>query len=602
MAAKLEPLKFRWTKDDGTPAAGWQVFNYIAGTSTKKDTYTDTSKSSTNANPVILDSRGEADIFFEGSYKVVIGNADETDPPTSPQETMDNFGTADVSTQNTNNLIPNGSFETDADGDTIPDGWTLTPATGGTIARSTADQDHGQYSLLFTAGSSGSGTAVSTAFIPVSPAEELEFRFDLKSNAITDSNDVKITWYTSAQNSVSTTTVYSSATANPTAWERKTFFLIPPATGVFAKITFDLAKTTADITNVDNVVLVPTSLKRVGHNAIINGDFDHWQRGVSFASATVNAYGTDRFLFGGSFSAGVVTYRQSTDIPTQAQSGHRSNYSLHIDVTTADASIAVGDLYAISQRIEGYNYKDFEGNVGTLSFWVKGTKTGIHCVSFSNSGSDLSYVVEYTINTASTWEKKVITVTFDNQSGTWDRINGIGLQVSWTLASGSNFHGTADTWNSANDYATSNQVNAMDNAANDFRLSQVQFELGSVATDFEYRDQATELAMCKRYYERLTGTANASVAVGTAISTTIARCFMPYLHKRVAPTITFAAVDDLSIRDTAGSTTSTALSTTAAGLEGAQISVTVASGLTGDQATTILFVDSSSYIEILAEL
>ena len=60
--------------------------------------------------------------------------------------------------------------------------------------------------------------------------------------------------------------------------------------------------------------------------------------------------------------------------------------------------------------------------------------------------------------------------------------NGAGLQIAWALAVGSNFHGVANTWNGANDFATSNQVNCMDNVANNFHLSRVQLEIGSVAT------------------------------------------------------------------------------------------------------------------------
>ncbi len=42
----------------------------------------------------------------------------------------------------------------------------------------------------------------------------------------------------------------------------------------------------------------------------------------------------------------------------------------------------------------------------------------------------------------------------------------------------------------------------MDNAANNFHVSRVQLELGSVATDFERRLFVEELAMCQRYYHK----------------------------------------------------------------------------------------------------
>jgi len=247
-------------------------------------------------------------------------------------------------------------------------------------------------------------------------------------------------------------------------------------------------------------------------NAIINGDFNIWQRGTSFAAIANGNYHADRFTYF-LLSTAVTTVSRDTDVPTQSESGHKSNYSMKLDVTTADASIASNDRVAILQNIEGYNFAPFVGKTATLSFWVKAVKTGIYCVAFTSSTGDRSYVAEYTINSASTWEKKTVTLTFDYSGGTWDYTNGIGLHISWTIAMGSDFQGVADTWNSAQDWATSNQVNGVDSTDNNFWLAQVQLELGSTATDFEYRQYGDELAKCQRYYSK---SYDYDVAPGTA--------------------------------------------------------------------------------------
>jgi hypothetical protein len=70
------------------------------------------------------------------------------------------------------------------------------------------------------------------------------------------------------------------------------------------------------------------------------------------------------------------------------------------------------------------------------------------------------------------------------------------------LASGSTYHTTADAWQTGNFYATSNQVNACDNTANNFRLAQVKLEQGQVATPWKARLFEEELALCQRYYEK----------------------------------------------------------------------------------------------------
>ena len=245
-------------------------------------------------------------------------------------------------------------------------------------------------------------------------------------------------------------------------------------------------------------------------NVIINGDFNVWQRGTSFAAIANAAFSADRWKYTETGTA-VHTVSRATDVPTVAESGHLSNYSLKVDCTTIDSSIAAGDESQILQVIEGYNFKNVAQQAMTLSFWHKHTKTGTYCVAFRNSGADRSYVAEYTQSATDTWEKAEITITASPSAGTWNYTNGVGAYLTWTLAGGSTWQTTADTWQTGNYYATSNQVNALDSTSNNFMIAQVQLEVGSVATDFEIRDHATELAMCQRYYYDMSG-----VVIGTA--------------------------------------------------------------------------------------
>jgi hypothetical protein len=250
-------------------------------------------------------------------------------------------------------------------------------------------------------------------------------------------------------------------------------------------------------------------------------------------------------------SDGVVNVLKTADAPTAAEAGVYTEHCLHFDVTTADASIAAGQLYAVEQRIEGYNVASFgSGKAGTryvtLSFWVKSTKTGIFCVAFRNYNATRSYISEYTINVTNTWEKKVITIAVDT-AGTWLYDNGIGFIVMWAIACGSTFQTAAGAWTAGNYLATANQVNALDNVANDFKLALVQLEAGSTATTFEQRPYSVELAMCQRYYEK---SYSIDVAPGTASVNTYhksliydaARSTSPQIQfcvpKRAIPTIT----------------------------------------------------------------
>jgi hypothetical protein len=238
-------------------------------------------------------------------------------------------------------------------------------------------------------------------------------------------------------------------------------------------------------------------------NPIINGNMDIWQRGTAFPAAA-GQYTADRWTWT-NLGAGVVDVNRSTNVPTVAEAGVLFNYSIEVDVTTADASLAAGDLYALAHRIEGYNWRHFAQRSFVLSFWVRSTKTGIHCVSFGNSNGDRVYVAEYTINVTDTWEYKTVAISASPSAGTWDYTSGIGLSVGFALAVGSTYQVTGGSWQTSSGNTTkgtSSQVNAMDNTANFFRLTGVKLELGTVATPIQFRSFQDELALCKRYYQK----------------------------------------------------------------------------------------------------
>jgi hypothetical protein len=70
--ANLGPApKAQFITASGEPIVGGKVYTYAAGTTTPLQTYTDSSATSANANPVILDARGEASIWFgPNPYKI----------------------------------------------------------------------------------------------------------------------------------------------------------------------------------------------------------------------------------------------------------------------------------------------------------------------------------------------------------------------------------------------------------------------------------------------------------------------------------------------------------------------------------------------------
>ena len=88
--------KLQFFDSNGDPLSGGKVFTYVVGTSTKKATYTDATGNSANTNPIILDSRGECSAWLltDANYKFILSPSTDSDPPTAPLWTVDNFGFA----------------------------------------------------------------------------------------------------------------------------------------------------------------------------------------------------------------------------------------------------------------------------------------------------------------------------------------------------------------------------------------------------------------------------------------------------------------------------------------------------------------------------
>lgn len=92
----LSPLPIqKFFDNNGRPLTGGLLFTYTAGTSTKVATYSDEA-GTPNTNPVVLNFRGEANVWLDQTltYKFVLSPADDTDPPTRPIWSVDNISAA----------------------------------------------------------------------------------------------------------------------------------------------------------------------------------------------------------------------------------------------------------------------------------------------------------------------------------------------------------------------------------------------------------------------------------------------------------------------------------------------------------------------------
>jgi hypothetical protein len=243
-------------------------------------------------------------------------------------------------------------------------------------------------------------------------------------------------------------------------------------------------------------------------NLIINGDMSIAQRSTSATGLTNGSSGyktVDRFRFeeGGSPTA-VFTMSQSTDVPT----GQGFGYSTKFDCTTAQGSLASGDIIRFGTFLEGQNLQQLKKGTAnaeslTLSFWVKSNKTGTYTMRLEDQDNARMICASYTISASATWEKKTITFAGDT-TGALDNDNGLSFIVRFNLLAGTNYDtGTLQTtWGSRTDANSAvGQVNLADSTANEWFITGIQLEADTSASDFEFLPYDVNFQRCQRYYQ-----------------------------------------------------------------------------------------------------
>ena len=254
-----------------------------------------------------------------------------------------------------------------------------------------------------------------------------------------------------------------------------------PSTGAFTTVTASTSVTIAGNT-------VATLNNIMGRNRIINGNMYTAQRA---ASATVTAGTTvptastgypcvDRFF----------VYSTGANVTAAQVAGATNNRNL-LQVTGAASVTAVG----IGQRIEALNSYDMAGQTCTLS------------VSIANS-----------LLTTVTWTASYATTTADT-------FGTIGTPTKTQIATGTFTVTSTLTQYTANISVPAAATKGIEilftvgaQISGTWQIGNVQFETGSVATDFERLYYNTQLAQCQRYfYDSNPGSTTASLRVyGTA--------------------------------------------------------------------------------------
>jgi hypothetical protein len=220
----------------------------------------------------------------------------------------------------------------------------------------------------------------------------------------------------------------------------------------------------------------------IGKNAIYNSAFSVWQRGTSFGiPANTNTYTADRWF----------SQRATTGATVSRQTGtNNSQYDIRIQRNSGDTST---NAIFLAQVFEIADCTQYQGKTVTWSFWArKGS-------NYSASSDQLTIVF---LTGTGTTEGNPFVVGYTGQTAVIN--TSVTLTSSWQR-----FSVTATLGATVTQFNPYFQMNPTGTAgANDFfELSNVQLELGSVATPFATMTGTIqgELSACQRYYWRAGG-------------------------------------------------------------------------------------------------
>jgi len=291
-------------------------------------------------------------------------------------------------------------------------------------------------------------------------------------------------------------------------------------------------------------------------NIAYNGAMLISQRSTSVTGigAASGYFTLDRFKIAAANTAGRLTMAQVaiTDLPGFTK-------CIQLSCTTADASIAAGELLMLHQNLEGQDLQQLKKGTSdaekvTVSFYVKANAAATYTFELADHDSTRKNSIEFSVTTG--WTRVILTFDGDTTDAI-DNDNTVGLQMFLWLHAGSTYTGgshTDNVWHTTvNQTVGDNNTSFFDATSRTLFITGFQVEVGSQATPFENRSFGEELALCQRYFYRHT----ISYLSGYCPTTTRADVALQFpCEMRIAPTA-FTAVgtaSHLSIQNEATAT------------------------------------------------
>jgi hypothetical protein len=346
-------------------------------------------------------------------------------------------------------------------------------------------------------------------------------------------------------------------------------------------------------------------------NRIINGDMRINQRGVfSNAASSGNLFIVDRFLT--TVNATTGYYVSSNVLLSASDTPYQLGFTSSLRCTVA-VGYSPSYIYPIWQNIEAYNMADFNwgtsfGTPVTVSFWYRSNMPSgsIGSVNLRNNvagGTWWLYNASFIVAGGGVWQYVTLTVPPPPNGSTWKTGTNTGIELGISTING----GTSLGWSSSASAGYYGQFPWWQYQGTYVEATGVQLEKGTIATPFEVRPYATELALCQRYYQQFnctaTGGSYQKFGTGWIASTTGAYTVTPLVvPMRTNPTLASNSAPSTFLVTAVNILTVTSMSVNSASTNEVEISWTGTGGSAGQGATAAANSTTSAFLGFNAEL
>lgn len=311
-----------------------------------------------------------------------------------------------------------------------------------------------------------------------------------------------------------------------------------------------------------------------GKSVLINGDFENWQRGDVF---TATGYCSDRWYV----EMGAISSPEFSRIDVApGNAGFKSDPDNAAKVAYTGNTSATSHYFVLHQRV--VNVRTFAGRQSVLSFTV-----------YNSGAAGRQIAVEFSQVFGTTGGSPSINALAVQKVTLSAGFNYIALQVNLPSVAGKTI--TANSYVDAAIWFTGgSNFNARNGnlgpQSGQLLISAVQWEAGSIATEYARVDPSQTWAMCRWYYKadvngpKGNGTTRMNLGVGLTFSATRVDVLYCYEPMRTVPTITISPAASWRILYGGGATGATSISVGEIGRTNAYVNVGCAGRTPGDAA------------------